>query len=228
MAIGHPPRIFVGHSWMVCRPQKRPTHSKHPGKPKIETSPSLFWIDVWRASDRATHCALVTFGFVFWLHWWKLSYSRSRKNLARQLLHHSCNSRHVRATPWPSGRWRARRRVDTGHAGWLHGREYARGHVQPRCRGGGGVGRGKGCRHRHRRGGGPPASRNAHAQDRHPAAQRICARRAGRPTQRTGWRVESTASRRGASNRASRWRQQSPTRRRNRSRRAGTITRGLS
>ena len=37
MAIGHPPRFFAGHSWMVCRPQKRPTHSEHPGEPKIET-----------------------------------------------------------------------------------------------------------------------------------------------------------------------------------------------
>jgi len=138
------------------------------------------------------------------------------------------DSRHVGATPWPSGRWIARRRVDTGHAGWLHGLEHARGHAQPRCRGGGGVGRGKGCRHRHRRGGGPPASRNAYGQDLHPVAQRICARRAGRPTQRTGGRVESTAARRGASNHAGRWRQQPPTRRRNRSRRAGTIIRGLS
>jgi len=24
------------------------------------------------------------------------------------------NSRHVRAIPWPAGRWRARRRIDTG------------------------------------------------------------------------------------------------------------------
>jgi len=37
MAISHPPRFFAWHSWMVCRPQKRPTHSEHPGEPKIET-----------------------------------------------------------------------------------------------------------------------------------------------------------------------------------------------
>jgi len=70
-AMGHPLRFFVGHSWMVCRPQKRSTHSEHPGEPKIETWPSLFWIDVWTASDRATRWALVTFGFGFWLHWWR-------------------------------------------------------------------------------------------------------------------------------------------------------------
>jgi len=35
---------------------------------------------------------------------------------------------------------RARRRIDTGHVGWIHSREHARGHVQPRCRGGGGEG----------------------------------------------------------------------------------------
>jgi len=35
----------------------------------------LFWIDVWRASDRATRWALVTFGFGFWLHWWRRSQS---------------------------------------------------------------------------------------------------------------------------------------------------------
>jgi len=138
------------------------------------------------------------------------------------------HSRHVRAKPWPSGRWRAWRRVDTGHAGWLHGRENARGHVQPRFRGGGGVSRGKGCHHRHRSRGGPPASRNAQGQDRHPAAQRTCARRAGRPTQRTGGRVELTAARRGAPNRDGRWAQQPPTRRCNRSKRAGMITRGSS
>jgi len=134
----------------------------------------------------------------------------------------------VRAIPWPSGRGRARRRIDTGHANRLLGRERARGHVQPRCRGGGGVGRGKGGRRRYRSGGGPPAWRNAYGKDRHPAAQRICARWAGQPTRRTGGRVESTAARRGASNRDGRWRQQPPTRRRNRSRRAGTIIRGLS
>jgi len=61
-------------------------------------------------------------------------------------------SRHVRAIPWPSGRWRARRRIDTRHAGRLHSRERAREHVQPRCRGGDNVGRGKGFRRRHRRG----------------------------------------------------------------------------
>jgi len=133
----------------------------------------------------------------------------------------------VRAIPWPSGRWRARRRIDTGHANRLHGRERARGHVQPRCRGGGGVGRGKGCRRRHRSGGRPPAWRNAHGRGRHPAAQRTCARRAGRPTRRTGGRVRTTAARRGAPYFAARWRQQPPTCRRSRSRRAGTITRGL-
>ena len=39
-----------------------------------------------------------------------------------------------------SGRWRAWRRIDTGHAGRLHSRKRARGHVQPRCRGGGNMG----------------------------------------------------------------------------------------
>jgi len=140
----------------------------------------------------------------------------------------SQNSRHVRAIPWPSGRWRARRRIDTWHAGRLHSRERARGHVQPRCRDGGNVGREKGCRRRHRSGGGPPASRDAHGRGRHSAAQRTCAGRAGRPTRRTGGRVGPTAARRGASNRAARWRQKPPTSRRNRSRRAGTITRGSS
>ena len=136
------------------------------------------------------------------------------------------DSRHVRAIPWPSGRWRARRRIDTGHAGRLYGRERARGHLQPRCRGGGGVGRGKGCRLRHRSGGGPAASRGAHGRGRHSAAQRTCARRAGRPTRRTGGRAGLIAARRGACNRAARWRQQPPTRRRNRRRRADTITHG--
>jgi len=133
-------------------------------------------------------------------------------------------SRHVRAIPWPSGRWR----IDTGHAGRLNGRERAQGHVQPRCRGGGGVERRKGCRLRHRSGGGTPASRGAHGRGRHSAAQRTCARRAERPTRRTGARVGPTAARRGACNRAARWRQQPPKRRRNRRRRAGTITRGSS
>ena len=136
------------------------------------------------------------------------------------------NSRHVRAIPWPSGRWRARRRIDTGHGGRPHGRERPRGHVQPRCRGGGRPGRGKGCRRRHDSGGGPPASRDAHQRGRHSAAQRTCARRAERPTRRTGGRVGPTAARRGASNRAARWRQRLPTSRRYRSWRAGTITRG--
>jgi len=138
------------------------------------------------------------------------------------------NSRHVRAIPWPSGRWRARRRIDTGHAGRLHSRKRAREHVQPRCRGGGGVGRGKGCRRRHRSGVGPPASREADGSGRHSAAQRTCARRAGRPTRRTGGRVGPTAARRGASSRAARWRQKPPTSRSNKSRRAGTITHGSS
>jgi len=74
----------------------------------------------------------------------------------------------------------------------------------------------------------PPAWRNAHGRGRLPAAQRTFARRAGRPTRRTGVRVGPTAARRAASNRAARWRQQPPTRRRNRSRRAVTITRGSS
>jgi len=138
------------------------------------------------------------------------------------------NSRHVRGIPWPSGRWRARRRIDTGHAGPPHGLERARGHVQPRCRGGGRVGRGKGCRRRHGSGGGPPASRDAQQRGRHSAAQRTCTRRAGRPTRRTGGRVGPIAARRGASNRAARWRQKMPTSRRYRSWRAGTITRWSS
>ena len=137
-------------------------------------------------------------------------------------------SRHVRAIPWPSGRWRARRRIDTGHAGPPHGCERARGHIQPRCRGGGRAGRGKECRRRHDSGGGPPASRDTHQRGRHSAAQRTCARRAGRPTRRTGRRVGPTAARRGATNRAARWRQKLPTSRRYRSWPAGTITRGSS
>jgi len=116
-----------------------------------------------------------------------------------------CDSRHVRAIPWHSGRWRARRRIDTGHAGRLYGRERARGHVQPRCRGEGGVGRGKGCRLCHRSGGGPPASRGAHGRGRHSVAQRTYARRGGRPTRRTGGRVGLIAARRGACDRAARW-----------------------
>ena len=126
--------------------------------------------------------------------------------------------------PWPSGRWRARWRIDTRHAGRLHSRERARGHIQPRCRGGGGVRRGKGCRRRRRGGGGPLAGCNAYGRGRHPAAQRTCAR----PTRRTGGRMGSTTARRGASNRAARWREKPPTCRRNRSRHAGTITRGSS
>jgi len=140
----------------------------------------------------------------------------------------SSDSRHMRAIPWPSGLWRARRRTDTGHARQLHSRERARGRVQPRFRGGGGVGREKGCRRRHRSGGGPPASRDAHGRDRHSVAQRTCARWVAPPTRRTGGRVGPTAARRGASNRAARWLQISPTSRRNKSRRAGMITRGSS
>jgi len=138
------------------------------------------------------------------------------------------NTRDVRAIPWPSGRWHARRRIDAGHAGRLHGREHARGHLQPRCRGGGGVGRGKGCRLRHRSGGGPPASRDAHGRGRFSSAQRTCARRAERPTRPMGGRVGLTAGRRGAPNCGARWRQQPPTCRRNRSRRAGTMNRASS
>jgi len=134
----------------------------------------------------------------------------------------------VRAIPWPSGRWRTRQRIDTGHAVRLHSRERARGHVQPRCRGGEYVGPEKGCRRRHRSGGGPPASRDAHRRGRHSASQRTCARRAERPTRRTGGRVGLIAARWGAFNHAARWRQQPPTRRRNSRRRAGTITRGSS
>jgi len=88
--------------------------------------------------------------------------------------------------------------------------------------------RGKGCRLRHRSGGGPPASRGAHGRGRHSAAQRTCARRAGRPTRRTGGRVGLIAAWWGACNRAARWRQQPLTRRRNGRRRAGTIVRGWS
>jgi len=112
--------------------------------------------------------------------------------------HLRAHSRRVRAIPWPSGRWRARRRIDTGHAGRLYGRERALAHVQPRCRGGRGVGRGKRCRLRHRSGGGPPASRGAHGRGRHSAAQRTCARRAWRPKRRTGGRMGLIAARRGA------------------------------
>jgi len=137
-----------------------------------------------------------------------LLHSRCTRDLKRTLtLPKAQKSRHVCAIPWPSGRWRARRRMDTGHAGRLHSRERARGHVQPRCRGGGNVGREKGCRRRHRSGGGPPASRDAHGRGRHSAAQRTCARRTGRPTRRTGGRVGLIAARWGASNSAARWRQ---------------------
>ena len=138
------------------------------------------------------------------------------------------DSRHVRGIPWPSGLWHARRHIHTGHAGRLHDHEHAWGHVPPRCRSEVGMGRGKGRRRRHRSGGGPLAWRNAHGRGRHPATQRTCARRAGRPTRLMGGQVGSTAARRGACNRTSRWRQQPPTRRRNRSRRAGTITREAS
>jgi len=116
-------------------------------------------------------------------------------SVGQHMWHYLLDSRHVRAIQWPSGRWRARRRIDAGR---LYGRERARGHVQPRCRGGGGVGRGKGCCLRHRSGGGPPASRGAHGRGRHSAAQRTCARQAGRPTRRTGGRVGLIAARRGA------------------------------
>jgi len=126
------------------------------------------------------------------------------------------HSRHVRAIPWPSERWRARQRVNTGHAGRLHTRERARGHVQPRCLGRGNVGRGKRCCRGHRSGGGPQASRDVHGTGRHSAVQRTCARRAGRPTRLTGGRLGPTAARRGASNRAARWRQKQPTSHRNR------------
>jgi len=84
----------------------------------------------------------------------------------------------VRAIPLPSGRWRAWRRIDTGHAGRLHSRERAWGHVQPRCRGGGNVGRGKGCRRRHRSCGGSPASRDADGRGLHSATQRTSNRAA--------------------------------------------------
>jgi len=103
------------------------------------------------------------------------------------------NFRHVRAIPWTSRRWRARRRIDTGHSGQLHSRECARGHVQPRCRGGGCMERGDGCRRRHRSGGGPPASRDAHGRGRHSATQHTCARRTGRSKRRTDGRVGPTA-----------------------------------
>ena len=63
--------------------------------------------------------------------------------------------------------------------GRLHSHERARGHVQPRCRGGGNVGRGKGCRRRHRSGGGSPASRDADGRGIHSGARRT-SNRAGR------------------------------------------------
>jgi len=74
----------------------------------------------------------------------------------------------------------------------------------------------------------PLLTGRVHGRGRHSAAQRTCARRAGRPTWSTGGRVGSTAARRGFSSRAARWRQKPPTSRRNRSRRAGTITHGSS
>jgi len=108
-------------------------------------------------------------------------------NFCNGILLFKSNSKHVRAVPWPSGRWR---RIDTGYSGRLHGLEHARGHAQPHCRGGGGVGRGKGCRRRRRSGGGPPAWCNAYGRGRHTAAQRTCAR----PTRRTGGRMGSTTA----------------------------------
>ena len=102
------------------------------------------------------------------------------------------NSRQLHDMPRPSMRWSARRRIDTGHAGQLHSRERARGHVQPRCSGGGRVRQGEGCCRRHRSGGGPPASRDTHGRGLHSAAQHICARRTGRSARRTGGRVGST------------------------------------
>jgi len=113
------------------------------------------------------------------------------------------DSRHVREIPWPSGQWRAGRRIDTGHAGRIHGREHARGHVQPCCRGWAGVGQGKGCRCRRRSGGGPPSWCNAYGRGRYPAVQRTCAR----PTRRTGGGMGSITARPGASNCTGRWRQ---------------------
>jgi len=103
------------------------------------------------------------------------------------------DSRHMRAIPWPSGRWRAQRRIDTGHAGRLHGLERALGRVQSRFRSGGRVGRGEGWRRRHRSGGGPLASRDTHRRGRYSAVQRTCARRTGRSARRTGGLVGSTA-----------------------------------
>jgi len=101
-------------------------------------------------------------------------HGRSRRSrVIGSIAHHTVqvtDSRHVRAIPWPSGRWRARRRIDTGHAGRLHSRKRARGHVHPRCCGGGSVGRGKGCRHRHRSDGGQPASRDDHGRSCSPAS----------------------------------------------------------
>jgi len=139
----------------------------------------------------------------------------------KQLQARACNTLAFRAVArWATHRHRVRR-----PAPWPRARTGAR---TARCRGGGGVGLGNGCRRRHRSGGDRPAWRNAHGRGRHPAAQRTCTRRAGRPTRRTGGRVGPTAARRGASNSAASWRQQPPTRRRNRSRRAGTITRGSS
>jgi len=149
---------------------------------------------------------------------------RAPGSKGQEEIQHILISRHVRAIPWPLERWRARRRVDTGYAGRLHGRKHARGRVQPRCRGGGGVGRGKGCRRRRRSCGGPLAWFNAYGRGRHPAAQRT----RERPTQCTGGPIGSTTARPGTSSRTGRWRQRPPTRRRHRSRRAGTIIRGSS
>jgi len=103
------------------------------------------------------------------------------------------NSRRVRAIPWPSGRWRARRHIDAGHAGRLRSLECARGHVRSRCRRGGRVGRGEGCCRRHRCGGGPVALRDTHGRGRHSAAQRSCARRTGRSARRPGGLMGPTA-----------------------------------
>jgi len=48
----------------------------------------------------------------------------------------------VLAIPWPSGRWRDRRRINTGHAGRLHSRKRARDTATLPRRGARGAGKG--------------------------------------------------------------------------------------
>jgi len=218
----------------VPDPRRRPTFDMPKVSNVVTLNHDRLVLSHARGHSKTKPCRVIQVetGLFHVILWIDQSFSNGRL-CTKSIAHHGTashppNSRHVRAIPRPLGRWRAARRIETGNAGRLHSREHARGHAQPSCRRGEIVGRGKGCRCRHRSGGGPPASRDGHRRGRHSAAERTCARRAGRPTRRTGGRVGLIAARRVASNRAARGRQQPPTRRCNRRRRAGTITRESS